>query len=56
MLNHQPELTPEERGELERTRQELAELLIEALETCLTDGSWIPGVGIVGLEDTLFEK
>jgi len=38
---------------LEAARQEMAELLIEALEECMPDGSWVPGKGIVGLEDDL---
>ena len=42
--------------DLEEARDTLAELLVEALEVCLQDGSWVPGEGIVGLADRLFEN
>jgi hypothetical protein len=33
----------------------MAELLVEAIEECLRDGSWISGKGLVGLEDSLYD-
>ncbi|MDB5194758.1 MAG: hypothetical protein JWN50_772 [Parcubacteria group bacterium] len=49
-----PELTPEEREERIQTDiQTLAELVIEAMEACIADGSWDPREGVAGLEKML---